>query len=566
MRIPRLPSWASRRGARGSASGSLEARPGGGAGRGGRRRTGLRSLANKVALLFAGVVLLAFGVVYFYIVPQLRSNLEEQLFEELAAEAAESAGTIQAVMNTDNIGLEVERAVRRAADAASARISLLGVQSSDDGSGSFYQIADSAIDRPGVVRPEPLGTRGVPPEDLALPPPDVSIEVADSAVDSESIDTGLGRTRGELIAQAAAPLRESRSVAPEWVAIYSRPTENVDEAVGVIERQVIVAGLLAVLVALAGGWLVARAVARRVRRLESAAKEFAEGRAVEPLPIDSEDELGQLTRTFNEMQEQLARVDRARRDFIANASHELRTPIFSLGGFAELLQDEDLDAETRERFLASMREQIDRLQRLAADLLDLSRLDAGALEIHPREADVAEVAEAVANEFAPVTSERGTDLRLDLPPSGLEAYCDPDRVAQIVRILLDNALRHNPEGTPVTLAAGHGDGCAELTVTDPGEGLGGADAERVFERFYTADAARGSGLGLAIARELAQRMGGSIRLETSPGETAFTLAVPLQAGREPSRDGDATGERSEPQADERFEAGVVAEDAPVVRR
>lgn len=521
----------------------------------------MRSLANKVALLFAGVVLLAFGVVYFYIVPQLRSNLEEQLFEELAAEAEESVGTIQAVMNTDDVGPEVERAVRRAADAASARISLLGVQSSDGGSGSFYQIADSAIDRPGVVRPEPLGT--APPEDLALPPPDVSIEVADGAVDSESIDTGLGRTRGELIAQAAAPLSESLGVPPEWVAIYSRPTENIDETVGVIQRQVIVAGLLAVLVALGGGWLVARAVARRVRRLESAAKDFAEGRAVEPLPIDSEDELGQLTRTFNEMQEQLARVDRARRDFIANASHELRTPVFSLGGFAELLQDEDLDAATRERFLASMREQIDRLQRLAADLLDLSRLDAGALEIHPREADIAEVAEAVANEFAPVASERRADLRLDLPPGGLEAYCDPDRVAQIARILIDNALRHNPEGTPVSLAAGHGEACAELTITDAGDGMRDADAERVFERFYTADAARGSGLGLAIARELAQRMGGSIRLESSPGKTTFTLAVPSEAGRELPRDGDAAGG---PHGDGRADSGPVAEDARMVRR
>ena len=531
--------------------------------RGVRRRTGVRSLANKVALLFAGVVLLAFGVVYFYIVPQLRSNLEQQLYEELAAEAEESAGMIEAVMNTADPGLEVERAVRRAADVASARISLLGVQSSDDGSGSFYQIADSAIDRPGVIRPEGLDAR-LPPADLGLPTPDVSIEVADSAVDSESIETGLGRTRGELIAQAAAPLSESRGVPPEWVAIYSRPTANVDEAVGVIQRQVIVAGLLAVVVALAGGWLVARAVARRVRRLESAAKEFAEGRAVEPLPIDSEDELGQLTRTFNEMQEQLARVDRARRDFIANASHELRTPVFSLGGFAELLQDEDLDPETRERFLASMREQIDRLQRLAADLLDLSRLDAGALEIHPREADIAEVAETVANEFAPVAAERSADLRLDLPPGGLEAYCDPDRVAQIVRILVDNALRHTPEGTPVNVTASRGEGCARLTVADAGEGLRDADPERVFERFYTADAARGSGLGLAIARELAERMGGSIRLDRSVGETTFTLAVPLEAGQELSRDGDTADEAVE-QRDEPSDAGTVPEHPPLVR-
>jgi signal transduction histidine kinase len=501
----------------------LPERPGGG--------SGLRSLTNKVALLFAGVVLVAFGVVYFYIVPQLRSNLEQQVFDELAAEADESASMVEAVMNTDDPGLEVERAVRRAADVASARVSLLGVQSSSDGGGSYYQIADSAIDRPGVIRPNRVdGPPAITPESPGLPTPDLSIEVADRAVDADAIESGLGRTRGELIAQAAAPLSESSGLPPEWVAIYSRPIEDVDEAVGIIQRQVLVAGVLAVLVALAGGWLVARAVARRVRRLETAAKQVARGRAVTPLPIDSEDELGQLTRAFNDMQEQLARVDRARRDFIANASHELRTPVFSLGGFTELLQDEDIDPETRERFLASMREQIDRLQRLAADLLDLSRLDAGALEIHVREADVAEVARAMASEFEPVVRERGTELALDLPPSGLEAYCDPDRVAQIVRILLDNAVRHNPPGTPVTLALRRGDDDAELTVSDAGDGLADVDAERIFDRFYTADTARGSGLGLAIARELAERMGGTLRLRRSPGETTFCLALPLAAG------------------------------------
>lgn len=521
---------------------------------------GLRSLTNKVALLFAVVVLLAFGVVYFYIVPELRSNLEGQVLEELTAAADQSSGSIQNVMATDEAGRRVDTVVRQTADEVDARISLLGVQRSADGSGFFYSIADSSVGAPAVAL-EPGGSAftapieeeaappgeasgdrrerpGEPPSDVpapgeipGLPAPDVTVAVADSAVDSGGVGRGLGRSRGELIAQAAAPLRERAGAPPEWVAVYSRPISDISEATGLIQRQVLVAGLLAVIVALAGGWLVARSVARRVRRLESAAQEFAEGKPVKPLPIDSEDELGQLTRTFNEMQEQLARVDRSRRDFIANASHELRTPIFSLGGFAELLQDEELDPETRERFLASMREQIERLQRLSADLLDLSRLDAGALEIHPREADVAEVTKNVVHEFSPATAARHTKLDVDLPAEGVEAWCDPDRVAQIVRILLDNALRHNADGTPVTLHAGRRDGVVELTVADRGQGLAAGAEDRVFERFYTADASRGSGLGLAIARELAQHMGGRIGLLSEPGWTAFTLTLPVPGGR-----------------------------------
>ena len=107
--------------------------------------------------------------------------------------------------------------------------------------------------------------------------------------------------------------------------------------------------------------------------------------------MDSDDELGQLTRTFNEMQEQLRQVDVARKEFIATASHELRTPIFSLAGFVELLQDEDLDEETRREFLETMSEQVARLQKLSVDLLDLSRLDAGSIELESESVDLAEL-------------------------------------------------------------------------------------------------------------------------------------------------------------------------------
>ena len=112
--------------------------------------------------------------------------------------------------------------------------------------------------------------------------------------------------------------------------------------------------------------------------------------------MDSEDELGQLTRTFNEMQDQLRQVDVARKEFVATASHELRTPIFSLGGFVELLQDEELDDETRREFLDTMAEQVERLQKLAVDLLDLSRLDAGSVELDREPVDLSELARAIA--------------------------------------------------------------------------------------------------------------------------------------------------------------------------
>ena len=148
------------------------------------------------------------------------------------------------------------------------------------------------------------------------------------------------------------------------------------------------------------------------------------------------------------MQQQLHRVDRARREFIATASHELRTPIFSLGGFVELLQDEELDEATRSEFLDTMGEQVARLQKLAVDLLDLSRLDAGSVELRAPSRSTSPSSPARSRgEFRPRLAEHGTRARAGRAGRGAERVCDRERVAQIMRILLDNALRHTPEGT-----------------------------------------------------------------------------------------------------------------------
>jgi signal transduction histidine kinase len=243
--------------------------------------------------------------------------------------------------------------------------------------------------------------------------------------------------------------------------------------------------------------------------------------------VDSEDELGQLTRAFNEMQGKLERVDRARSEFIANASHELRTPIFSLGGFVELLRDEELDAEAREEFLQAVAEQVERLQKLATDLLDLSRLDAGSLHLANENVDLAALADSVAKEFVPALDAHGSKLAVEIGTGRVEAVCDPDRVVQIMRILLDNALRHTPRGTDVEIRAGREDGHVRLAIADTGPGLEEATRRHAFDRFFTADGASGSGLGLAIAKELAERMEGGITLTSRPGRTVFSLDLPV---------------------------------------
>jgi len=313
------------------------------------------------------------------------------------------------------------------------------------------------------------------------------------------------------------------------VAVVSTSLADVDDTVALVRRQILIAGSIALVAALGAGWLAARAHAKRLARLEAAAQKLAEGDFSTPMPDEGQDEVGQLASTFNEMQQRLARLDSARKEFIANASHELRTPIFSLGGFVELLDEDEPDPAVRAEFVNTMREQIARLTKLTADLLDLSKLDADVMEVSTDEVDLGSVARAVTDEFAPIASRHGSEVAVHTTEAAV-AMADPDRVAQIIRILLDNALTHTPEGTSISITSQRRDGAATLAVADDGPGLAPHDRNRVFDRFYTGDRVSGSGLGLAIARELATRMHGELVVESRRGRTRFELELPEVAG------------------------------------
>jgi two-component system, OmpR family, sensor kinase len=461
-----------------------------------------RSLQNRLALLFLAITALAFAVVIFIFVPQLESRLVTQRLQDLRRVAVPSSRKLENVIGHDVPAPQLDALVRAVADAANARVTLLGVQESSAGvAPQFYVISDSNAER--AVQPD--------------------AGLAARALRQRKPGSAVSRRRKQTGEVAQALFYRGH---PAWIAIYSRPFSDASEIVSLVRNRLLEASAAALIMTVFLGFFVARALTRRVVRLEGAARDLAAGRPVEPLPVESSDEVGSLTSAFNEMQTQLARVDRARKEFIANASHELRTPIFSLAGFVELLEDEQLDPVTREEFLRSMREQVDRLQKLAVDLLDLSRLDAGSIELEREEVDLGELAAGVAAEFRPAIAQHGTDLELKLPDEHLGAVCDRERVAQIMRILLDNALRHTPEGTSVTVSANRNNGAAEFAVADSGPGIDPGSRSQLFERFYTADAARGSGLGLAIAQELAERMDGRIELFSRPGRTVFTLALP----------------------------------------
>src|SRR3954466_6544039 len=459
------------------------------------------SIRTRLTLGIFAIVLAAIGVVYVYVTPTLESRLRDKGIERLRDAAQRYGDQLRPTIGTSMPAKAVASLVTATGQQANFRVTLLNVP---EGSLS--------------TRPIAVGDAAGGVQDSGL-----DFAIAQRAAEARRIVTGWEAGQGGRVAEAARPLFRGKR---QRVVVFSSSLSDVSDTVGVIRDRVLVAGALALLVALIGGGLVARALSARIKRLERGAKRVARGDFSARFPFDRPDELGQLALALDDMQSQLAQLDSARKRFIATASHELRTPIFSLGGFIELLQDEDLSEEEREAFLTQMRAQVSRLQVLATELLDLSRLEAGSLELRPEKTDVGVIAEAVTSEFLPALTRRGSHLELRLPREGVEAVCDPERVAQILRILIDNALTHTPEGTNVVVSASRANGVVQLAVRDFGPGIKGSSMDRIFEPFYTSDDAQGSGLGLAIAHELAERMSGRLAVNSQPGRTTFSFELP----------------------------------------
>jgi two-component system, OmpR family, sensor kinase len=464
----------------------------------------LGSVRNRLAALFFVITAAAVGFIYLYVVPQLSSNLTAQKLQRLEQVAAEQGARLDRAMQHGASQAQVRRLAKATAQRADARATVLGVPPGS--SGEDFVIADSELERTAILPSYPAAT---------------------AAVTSGRSSSAIEEIAGERTGEIAVPLMDRGRT--NWVVVLSTPLADVDDTVALIRRQILIAGGIALLAALAAGWLAARAHAKRLGRLEAAAEKVAEGNFSTPIPDEGQDEVGQLAHTFDEMQQRLARLDSARKEFIANASHELRTPIFSLGGFVELLDEDEPDPAVRAEFVRTMREQIARLTKLTADLLDLSKLDADVMEVRADEVELESVARRVAEEFEPAAEQHRSNIAVE-ENGGAVARADADRVAQIIRILLDNALTHTPEGTSITITANRRDGAASLVVADNGPGIAPHDRNRVFDRFYTGDRVSGSGLGLAIARELAMRMHGDLGVDSRRGRTRFELRLPESAG------------------------------------
>ena len=456
----------------------------------------LRTVGARLSLALLLVVAIALGIVYVAVVPSLKSRLVNTRLSQLEASALSLRPQLAAQYPLSQDFAET------AAHSTGARVMVFPVSIVPGGATVGSPIADSS--------------QGQSADDVTNDP------VATRAAETGRPVHGTITRGDEQYAEAAVP-----ALGGQYVLMFQDSLQSQLGSVHLVQRRVLLSAAAALLIALLLGYGGAWMFSRRIRRLERAAERIAGGRFDEPVRDPGSDELGELAAAFDRMRVRLAQLDDARREFVANASHELRTPLFSLAGFLELLDDEVLDEPTRREFLDSMREQVARLTKLASDLLDLSRLDAGRLTVEREPVDLAALAEDLVEEFGPLALRSEHELEL-VADASVTVTADELRVLQIGRILVENALLHTPAGTAVRVLASRRGDRGVLEIDDTGPGVPADQREQLFERFYRLDGTRasGSGLGLAIGKELAELMGGRIEVESQPGSTVFRLALP----------------------------------------
>ena len=293
-------------------------------------------------------------------------------------------------------------------------------------------------------------------------------------------------------------------------------------------ESIVVAGLAGGLLAAAAAYLLARRIVRPVARVAAASRRLASGTHPEPVPVEGAAELATLARSFNELAHQLARAKEAERNFLLSVSHELKTPLTAIAGYAEALREEAVSPEVAAETLVL---EAERLQRLIGDLLYLARMNRTDFRVGTSEFDLAEVADDAVRRYQQQAAAFGVSLMAVSDEPSL-AVGDADRMLQVVSNLVENALRLTPPGGEVRVVTAPG----ALKVTDTGPGLKEEDCERAFERFYLhsrygRERKVGTGLGLAIVKELTRAMRGEVEVVSEPGRlTVFTVRLAVPAG------------------------------------
>lgn len=369
--------------------------------------------------------------------------------------------------------------------------------------------------------------------------PENGIEITPNIITAIQGENGYDYDSGAEYMDVALPVEGGADGYIVYVIDNKANVTNLNnQLISIIVDALVVGLVISLLLCL----ILARAITAPIRDLTRAAEKVAGGDFTDKVENQSQDEIGVLTRTFNDMAMQLedtlddlTKSEQMRREFVANVSHELRTPITSVRSYAETLEeDPDMPAETREKFLEVILNESDRMTKIVQDLLTLSRFDAGSIEFAFDYFSIEKSVRDVYNAMAMEAQSHGHNFTLDVAPDMPMICGDRQRVEQVLINMVSNAIKYTKDGGSISISAGRSGSEVWCAVKDNGIGIPEEDAGKVFDRFYRVDKARsresgGTGLGLSIAQEIVTRHGGRMELKSRLGEgTLITVYLPVE--------------------------------------
>ncbi|MEW6276141.1 MAG: ATP-binding protein [Bacillota bacterium] len=330
------------------------------------------------------------------------------------------------------------------------------------------------------------------------------------------------------------PLKTGETVA--GAVLFLAPLTYIEEPLAAVNRVLVKSALAIVAIAVVAVFVVSRRITRPVTSMGQAAERVAAGDYSQEVVVRGSDEIAQLARSFNIMQERLRETERMRQELIADISHELRTPLTTIRGFVQAMLDGVVKPAEQPQYLSLVLDETTRLAGLVSDLLELARIQAGAVRLRIDLIDVPALLEEAADSFRLRAAEKGISLRTSVQPA-VTVRADYDRLKQVILNLLSNAIRYTPPGGTVSLSATCDSSAVTFSVVDTGPGVPEEELTRIFEKFHRLDKSRdsvtgGTGLGLSIARQLVMLHGGSINAQNRAGGTG--LAVSFIIPHEPT--------------------------------